>query len=266
MPNECPSISMQQHIELGAAQPHKCRDTRAASLSQFVCLSLLACLLVFSAVPTQAQQSAKVQDKIEDQSSGFLVDYSKLQPDAKNGDLLVYWKSPDVLKDFHKIMLDPIVVYLLPEAQQRGIDPADLAMLTQYFTQAITNELAKSGGYDVVTEPGPGVVVLRVAITNVQPNAGKKNAAVKGAAMAASTAVAPGASMAVPRLSVGKVSIEGEIDDSVSGERLVAFMTSKSGKRYFSGLNAYKQWGDIQAAFRAWAKNFRERLDQATRS
>jgi hypothetical protein len=54
--------------------------------------------------------------------------------------------------------------------------------------------------------------------------------------------------------------------DSVSGDRMVAFMTSKSGRGYFSGLNTYKKWGDIEAAFRSWAKNFRERLDKAHES
>jgi hypothetical protein len=42
---------------------------------------------------------------------------------------------------------------------------------------------------------------LRVAITNVEPTGGKKNAVVKGAATAATVGVAPGASLAVPRLS-----------------------------------------------------------------
>jgi hypothetical protein len=48
--------------------------------------------------------------------------------------------------------------------------------------------------------------------------------------------------------------------DSASGELEMAFTTSKSGRRFFSGL---KKWGDIDAAFRSWAKNFRQRLDQA---
>jgi len=43
-------------------------------------------------------------------------------------------------------------------------------------------------------------------------------------------------------------------------------MTSKSGRRYFSGLKAYEKWGDIDAAFRAWAKTFREWLDKAHES
>jgi hypothetical protein len=85
---------------------------------------------------------------------------------------------------------------------------------------------------------------------------------VKGAATAATVAAAPGASLAVPRLSVGKVSIEGDLVDTQTGERVVAFVTSKAGRRWFSGLNAFKKWGDIEAAFRTWAKDFRVRLDE----
>jgi uncharacterized protein DUF3313 len=240
--------------------------TRAIPLSQSIFLSLLALSLLLIGLPTQGQDSSSQQDKLASQQSGFLGDYSKLQPDPKNPDLLIYWKNDDVLKNSSKFILDPITVYLLPAAQERGIDPEDLAKLTRYFSKAITDELTGSGRYEVVTEPGPGVMVLRIAITNVEPTGGKTNAAVKGAATAASVAVAPGASLVAPRLSVGRVSIEGEMDDSVSGERMVAFMTSKAGRRFFSGLNTYKKWGDIEAAFRSWAKNFRERLDKAHES
>jgi Protein of unknown function (DUF3313) len=133
--------------------------------------------------------------------------------------------------------------------------------LARYFTDAITDQLIESD-YEVVTDPGPGVAELQIAITNVEPTGGKKNAALKAGATAASVAVAPGASLLVPRLSVGKVGVEGQMIDSVSGERLVAFVTGKGGRRWFSGLNAYKKWGDIEAAFRSWAKNFRKRLDE----
>jgi len=162
-------------------------------------------------------------------------------------------------------MLDPVILYLIPEAQARGIDPEQLAKLTQSFTKAIKGQLS-SGHYQIVTEPGPGVLVLRVAITNVEPNGGGENAGIKGAEVAATHAVAPGVSLLIPRLSVGKVSIEGEIVDSSSGDLVVAFMTSHSGRRYFSGLKAYEKWGDIDAAFNDWAKNFRERLDKARES
>lgn len=42
-----------------------------------------------------------------------------------------------------------------------------------------------------MTTPGPDVLELNVAITNVEPTGGKKNAAVQGAAPAATVGVAP---------------------------------------------------------------------------
>ncbi|HEY2457911.1 MAG TPA: DUF3313 domain-containing protein [Candidatus Acidoferrum sp.] len=142
------------------------------------------------------------------------------------------------------------------------INPADQARLEDYFTKAIRDEL-KAGHYNLVTESTPGVMRLRFAITNVEPNGRTTNAAVSGTTAVATHAIAPGAGELVPRLKVGKVSIEGEMVDSASGEVEMAFMTSKSGRRFFSGLKAFQKWGDIDAAFRSWAKNFRQRLDKA---
>ena len=76
-------------------------------------------------------------------------------------------------------------------------------------------------------------------------------------------ATPPGTGMLMPRLTVGRVSIEGQMVDSQSGEVEMAFMTAKSGRRFFSGLKAFEKWGDIDAAFKGWAKNFRVRLDKA---
>jgi Protein of unknown function (DUF3313) len=238
-----------------------CYVTRGISLSQLLYRSLIAGSLLLIGFTAQAQDSSKPQESESKEVSGFLGDYSGLSPDPKNGDLLIYEKSKDALKNYRKFMIDPVTVYLLPGAENRGIDPDDLDRLARYFTDAITDELI-GGDYEVVTEPGPGVLELQIAITNVEPTGGKKNAALKAGATAASVAVAPGASLLVPRISVGKVGIEGEMIDSVSGERMVAFVTGKGGRRWFSGLNAYKKWGDIEAAFRSWAKSFRKRLDE----
>src|SRR5579872_105009 len=262
MSNQAPSIAVLRKQRI---VPKPCIPHAACwlAVSHLFWLSLLASSLLLVSVITQAQDSANQQEPPSKKVSGFLDDYSGLSPDPKNGDLLIYVKDKDVLKTYHKFLIDPVTVYLLPEAADRGIDPDDLDRLARYFTDAITDELDDSNRYEVVTEPGPGVVVVRIAITNVEPTGGKKNAALKAGATAASVAVAPGASLLVPRLSVGRVEIEGEMLDSVSGERMAAFVTGKGGRRWFSGLNAYKKWGDINAAFRSWAKNFRKRLDRS---
>jgi uncharacterized protein DUF3313 len=227
-------------------------------------LILLAGLLLLAGSPLGSQEPSKKQDKLLTQESGFLGDdtYSKLQPDPGNSDWLIYFKNPDVLKKSDTFVLDPVKVFFVPEVQQRDINAADQTKLEDYFTKAIRDEL-QAGHYNLLSEPGPGVMVLRFAITNVEPNGGKTNAAVTATTAVATHAIAPGVGELVPRLKVGKVSIEGEMVDSASGEVEMAFMTSKSGRRFFSGLKAFQKWGDIDAAFRSWAKNFRHRLDKA---
>jgi hypothetical protein len=265
MHTQTSSRRMQRNIDCITRQPQKSRIEGGTSLRQSIYVGLLtgSMLLVGVTALGQDQDLSKKQSQILSQQSGFLSDYARLQPDTDNSDLLIYWKNKDIFKNSTKFIIDPVVVYLLPEAEQRAIDPADLDKLTQTFTDAIKNELTDSCVYQVVTKPGPGVLEVQIAITNVEPTKGAKNATVKGAATAASVALAPGASLVVPRLSVGKVSIEGEIVDSASGQVEVEFMTSKTGRRYFSGLKQFQTWGDINAAFKSWAKNFRQRLDKA---
>ena len=79
------------------------------------------------------------------------------------------------MKKSDTFVLDPVKVFFVPEVQQRDIDPTDQAKLEDYFTKAIKDEF-QAGHYNLVTQPGPGVMVLRFAITNVEPNGGKTNA------------------------------------------------------------------------------------------
>jgi hypothetical protein len=231
---------------------------------QAICLRLITLISVnvILLVSAWAQQTHTVHPTKSREVSGFLGDYSGLYPAAENGDLLVYVKEKGILNKYDKFIVDPVAVQLLPEAQDRNLDPGDLSVLAYDCRQALVDELQKSGRYKVVKDPGPGVLHLRAALTDVQPARAKTNAAVKGGALAASAALAPGASLAMPRLSVGRASIEAEMSDSQSGERMIAVVTSKQGRRFFSGLRGVKKWGDVEAAFKYWARAFRERLDQ----
>lgn len=220
--------------------------------------SLLVGLSGYAATPT------KTQAKLYRHEPGFLGhDYSKLRPDPGNGDWLIYLRTHEVLRRSNTFWVAPVRVYLLREARRRDIPPEELHKLSEYFTQAIKDQLAE-GHYRLADAPGPGVMKLRFAITNVQPNGNKKNMVATGATAAVMyAATPPGTGLLLPRLSVGRVSIEGEMVDSESGEVEMAFMTAKSGRRFFSGLKAFEKWGDIDAAFKGWAKNFRVRLDKA---
>jgi hypothetical protein len=78
------------------------------------------------------------------------------------------------MRKYDKFIFEPITIYLLPEARDRGIDADDLDRLAEYFHDAVTDELTKSGRYEIVTAPGPDVLELNVAITNVDPRAASR--------------------------------------------------------------------------------------------
>src|SRR5580700_10297930 len=151
MHSQRPSRRMRQNIEHVAPKPQNCPITRPMSRSRFIFLGALASLLLLMGLPTRAQDDlSKKQNQILSRQSGFLTDYARLQPDPKNPDLLIYWKNKDILKTATKFMIDPVMIYLLPQAEQRGINAADLDKLSQTFTQAIKDELT-AGQYEVVT-------------------------------------------------------------------------------------------------------------------
>jgi hypothetical protein len=210
-----------------------------------------------SGEPAQAEQTANGRPV-----SGFLGDYSKLQPAPGNGDLLLYLREPNALKNYHKFIFDPVNIYLLPESRGHAIDADDLYRLAEFFREEIIDQF-KGSEFEFVEDPGPGVLELNFAITDVSPTGGTRNTVVKGAATTASIMTVPGIGLAGPRFSIGRVSIEGEMLDSVSRERIAAFVTSRRGRRWFAGLNTFRTWGDIQRAFRSWARDFRQRMDAA---
>jgi hypothetical protein len=234
------------------------RSGRTATRSTLL-IAISAALLIGAA---SAQTETKPISKSH-AVTGFLGDYSRLSQAQDNGDLLIYVKQKGILKNYDKFIVDEVTVQLLPQAKERNLDPEDLKRLARDFRKALIDELQKSGRYAIVTDPGPRVLHLRAALTDVEPARNKANTAVTAGAVAASAAMAPGAALVAPRLSVGRASIEAEMLDSQSGERTVAVVTSKQGRRFFSGLRGIKKWGDVEAAFKQWAKAFRERLDQA---
>jgi len=247
-----------------APQLRKSRDgSDGAALSILLCATLLASSLVAMDLMMRKQGLSKKQDQMSRRKTGFLIDYSRLQPDPENSDLFIDWKNKEEFTRSSKVIIAPVIVYLLPEAQQHGIDPEQLAKLAQDFTQSVEEELSGSGRYQIVTERGPGVMELRIALTNVEPTSSKNNAAVKDAATAVSVGVATSTSVLEPSLNVGKLSIEGEILDSVSTQVDVAFMSSNAGRRYFNGLAVSQSWGDIDDAFKSWTRGLCESLDRA---
>lgn len=101
-----------------------------------------------------------------DEYSGFLKDYSHLREDkSPSGATVMRWIDPDLKIDrYTSVYIEPSQLYPKPQPTQR-IPQGTLQGITQYYDQALKRELGKS--LPLAAGPGPGVIVVRPAITAV---------------------------------------------------------------------------------------------------
>lgn len=203
---------------------------------------------------------------------GFLSDYSGMQAVAGTKAVFRY-RNPDVDgSKYRKVMVDRIKVFLKEDADYKGIDPAELHELVTYFHDAIKKALGDA--YPLVGKPGPDVLRLRIAVTDLVPN--KPEASVVtlvvpflwiGDAGAGVVQDEPGST---PFL--GEATIEVEALDSLSNTRVAAYIETRIGKKYNwtegvetgvkDYIKAYSTWAYTQQAFDHWARLIRMRLDE----
>lgn len=101
-----------------------------------------------------------------DEYSGFLKDYSHLKADkSPSGVNVMRWVDPDAkVADYTSIYVEHSQLY--PKPQPTALIPLKtLEGITQYYDQALRRELGKT--LPIAAGPGPGVLVVRPAITAV---------------------------------------------------------------------------------------------------
>lgn len=175
----------------------------------------------------------------EFEPSGFLVDYSQLTHGGEGRAALTYVDPGVDFKKYDSLMFDRVSVWLSPEAENRDIDPVVFKEMSDYFLNALVD--AVKDRYSVVDQPGPNVLRVRAAITDVEPSDPIAKA------------------LSVDNIGTGGAEAEFELLDSMSSERLAAAVDSRRG-----GKPASRDvWEDTKDAFDQWARRFRERLDDA---
>ncbi|WLH87610.1 DUF3313 domain-containing protein [Pseudomonas sp. FP2338] len=101
-----------------------------------------------------------------DEYSGFLSDYSQLrEAKSPSGTEVMRWVDPDLnLNNYTAVFIEPTQFYPKPQATAK-IPDSTLNGINTYYNQALKRELAKS--LPLANAPGPGVIVVRAAITAV---------------------------------------------------------------------------------------------------
>lgn len=101
-----------------------------------------------------------------DEYSGFLADYSKLAPaKSPSGADVMRWVSPDLeVRRYTSVYIEPTQFFPKPQATGK-IPQSTLNGINRYYNEALKRELVKS--LPMSDGPGPGVIVVRAAITAV---------------------------------------------------------------------------------------------------
>jgi hypothetical protein len=210
--------------------------------------SVASLALVLGSAPAFAQSQQPV-------NSGFLPDYSKLQPAADREGVRSWVNRSADYRQYSKIMFHPTVVVVTPGPDYKGVQPDALKRMTDNFAEAFKSALAPA--YQIVNEPGPDVLQVRLAITGVQPVAPGLNP----------TDLLPikavfniGRAAAGKSPQVAEMSAEMEVLDGAGKPVAAAVATRKGDKTLNQGENV--TWKHLEAITAYWARSFRERLDE----
>ena len=205
-------------------------------------------------------------------TKGFLSDYSKLAPVEGDKDAYRYVDNAVDFAKYSKLLIDRIRVWYKDDTDYKGIDPDDLKALTDYFHQALVK--AVGDDYAVVSEPGPDVLRVRIAVTDLVPN--KPEASVVSLVVPfawvadAGTGVAKGETGSTAF--TGQATIEMEALDSVSSQQVGAYIDKEVGKKYqwtkgvsegvSSYMGAYSKWDYTKKSMDIWAQRLKTTLDE----
>jgi hypothetical protein len=185
--------------------------------------------------------------------SGFLGDYSQLREGEGKEAQLIYINPEADWAKYNAVIIDSVTFWKTSEESK--ISEEDAQRLTDYLYAQLQAQLSKD--YQIVEKPGPGVMRLRVAITEA------KGAIVVGNAV--TTIIPPlrllavaGGVAADTSAFVGEAAVEADIRDSLTEERLAAAVDERAGGKTIRG--GLKKWSHVDRAFEYWAERLRERL------
>lgn len=183
--------------------------------------------------------------------SGFLGNYQQLDAGYGMADAVSAYLKPGAdLKQYHSVIIEPVTTVVASP----GISPEVTNQLAAYLGESLRTQ--SGGKLNIVGSPGPGTLRVRAALTDVieGQKLGKPVKTVHTNPQATLTGTLGSAEIAA---FISNVSFEGEILDSVSGERLCALCDHRMGvKREASASTSWAavRSGANQGAQRLWKR------------
>ena len=193
-------------------------------------------------------------------TDSFIGEYAlKLGPGPEGG-AKERWLKPGVdFGKYSKVMLESVTFYFAPDSESKGIDPQELKDLADVFNLQIINAL--KGSYPIVSDPGPDVLRIRMAVTDLKAS--------KPGRSAVSSVLPVGLGISLIRkgssdswTGSGATKAEFMILDSVSNDVIAVARDDRNA----AFTERFSKWGSAEEAFKFWGERIKLCLDQTRKA
>jgi Protein of unknown function (DUF3313) len=201
---------------------------------------------------------ANVAAALPDYDHNFLSNYDKLvaTPLPNNATDLMY-TAPGVFDRIGKytaLMIDQPEILISPKSEYDGAKPADLAAIAEQVRKDLIDAL-KAGGYGIVESPGPNVLYLKSAITDLMLKRKKRRLLAYTPVGFVVKAGVDATRDMMEKYDIMGDAAQGQVMDSQSGEVLGEFVALR-------GNNGQRiTFDQMNAEIKGFASRLRCRLD-----
>ena len=225
------------------------RISRCQSVATASALALVAALIATACSTTQ-----KAAVKEGSVNCAFLGgDCARLQP-GSNNQMVLRWINPTAKwASYNQVLIEPVTFW---GSDTSSVSAADQQSMTNFLYQALQTQVGQS--FPLATAPGPGVMRLQVAITDVEaatPGLRTISTIIPQARALNTLKYAATGTYAF----IGGAQAEGKTSDSVTGVVLAEAVDRRVGGGSLEAAAQWK-WGDAENALTKMATVTAERL------
>jgi len=211
-------------------------------------VAMLIAMTVFGATNAQdIQYSEFLSDYSQLQkTSGAQMDYTYLAPGAEQK-----------MANYIAIMINQPELFIAPDSKYKGMKPDDMKALADSFRNGLAQALNDS--YLIVDQPGPNVLYLRFALSNLHLKKKKKRLlSYTPVGLVAGAAKGVMIKDITKKIDLKGVTVEMEVLDSTTEERFAALLEIRSGTKAEPA-----SWDDVEELVSLYSQRVRCRLDNA---
>jgi len=197
---------------------------------------------------------AQTEQAREVETSGFLRDYSILQP-GREGEALLVYKNPQAdFSMYQAVYVEPAIVLM---SKKSNVPQEELNRLAGDLRAKVIWKLKED--FLVVPKLIPDALRIELALTEAEPS---------DVGMDIVSTIIPPAGMVSgakglatgTRAFVGRASVEAKLTDGNTGTLLMAAADRRVGGRSLDG--SMDSWDDVHQAFEYWADKLAQRLHE----